>query len=520
MSGYWSCVRLLARTGWTSLLAGPLVLVALLAVPAGQMVDRYPTPASRAVYAAAYEGVNGIASFQGRGYELTRLGGMLANEMGFLSLVLFPVAGVLLAIRHTREIEDTGQLDILTAGRIGRVSPLAAGATVVALSALLTAALSTVMLLALGYPARGSLLYAFALALFLLTFSGIGLVTGQLAQTAPQAYGLAFAVFLVIYLLRAVLDVRHRGGTWSNPESWLAEVRPFSDQLIVWPWIAYLVSIVVLTAIAMRIAGHRDLGAGVLVPRPGPNRAPVWASSPAGLLFRLTRGTALAWLIGSGVFAFAFGLLGNDMADVVRGARPEEATTALDTLVALFAQINALFAGALGVQSVTAWSREERSGRLGLMLSTAVDRRWFWICAAAVTLCWPLLTLAWTGLLTGVGLRFGLRDVSALGEGLTATLAYTPAVLFVTAFALLLVSITPAAAPIGWILVVWGLVVVFLGNPLGLSQGLRNISPFEWSGQPPLEAWAQLPALATAVAAVVGLLLSTAVFGRRELTNG
>ena len=95
------------------------------------------------------------------------------------------------------------------------------------------------------------------MALFLLTFSGIGLVTGQLAQTAPQAYGLAFAVFLVIYLLRAVLDVRHRGGTWSNPESWLAEARPFSDQLIVWPWIAYSASIVVPTAIAMRIAGHQ-----------------------------------------------------------------------------------------------------------------------------------------------------------------------------------------------------------------------------------------------------------------------
>lgn len=36
--------------------------------------------------------------------------------------------------------------------------------------------------------------------------------------------------------------------------------RPLSDQLIVWPWIAYLVLIVSFTTVAMRIAGHRDLG--------------------------------------------------------------------------------------------------------------------------------------------------------------------------------------------------------------------------------------------------------------------
>lgn len=520
MTGYLSCVRLMARTGRRSLLAVPLILTALLAVPAGQMINRYPDAASRAAYAAAYEGVTGIGAFQGRGYELTRIGGMLANEMGFLALVFFPMAGLLLAVRHTRAIEDTGQLEILTAGRIGRPASLAAGATVVALSALLTAVLSTALLLALGYPARGSVLYAFTLALLLLTFAGIGLVAGQLAQTAPQAYGLGFAVFLVTYLLRAVLDVRRRSGTWSNPESWLAEVRPFSDQLVFWPWIAYLTTIVILTALAVWIAGRRDLGAGVITPRPGPKRAPAWASSPAGLLLRLTRGSALAWLIGSGVFALAFGLLGNDMAEVMTRAQHQTTSTAVDTLIALLVQINALFAGALGIQSVTAWAREERSGRLGWMLSAPVDRRWSWLSAAGVALGWPLITLIWTGILTGLGLRIGLGESSALGQGLSSTLAYLPAVLFITVLAMLLCSITPAAAPLGWILVVWELVVAFLGDPLDLSQGLRNISPLEWSGQPPLENWAQLPALATVVAAGLGLLVSTRLFGHRELTNG
>jgi ABC-2 type transport system permease protein len=521
VTGFGSCVRLLIRTGWKSLLTIPLVLVALLAALAGQMVARYPTQLSRETYAAAYHGIgSGTTAFQGRGYNLTNLGGMLANEMGFLALVFFPVAGILLAVRHTRAVEDAGQLDILTAGRIGRGTALAAGATVVILAALLTGVLSSGLLLALGYPVRGSLLYSFALALFLLTFAAIGLVAAQLAQTAPQAYGLALSVFGVVYLLRAVLDVRHRSETWSNPESWLAEIRPFADRPVAWPWAAFIVSITVLAAAGAWIAGRRDLGAGVLTSRPGPTRAPLWTSSPAGLLLRLTRGSALAWLIGSGVVALAFSLLAGDVQDLMAKTKPGLVGTALDTLVALYAQVNALFAGAVGVQSAIAWSREERSGRLGWVLSTSIGRQWSWAGAGAVAVGWSLLTLVWTGLLTGIGLRFGLHQGAEFSDGLSATLAYVPAAVFVTAAALLLGAMAPAAAPIGWVLVIWGLVVTFLGDPLGLSQGLRDLSPFEWSGQLPLEAWARVPALATAIAALLALLLSALVFVRRDLTRG
>ncbi|MFG1928846.1 hypothetical protein [Cryptosporangium sp. NPDC048952] len=511
---------LLLRTGWASLLVVPAVLVVLVAAVAVQMVNRYPTPASREVYAAAYAGVSGISAFQGRGYELTDLGGMLANEMGFLSLVLFPVAGLLLAIRHTRAVEDTGHLDILTAGRTGRLAPLTAGATVVAISATLMATGASAVLLGLGYPARGSLLYPAALALLLLTFAAIGLVAAQLAQTAPQAYGLALAVFLLTYLLRAVIDVRHASATWSSPGSWLAETRPFADRLISWPWVAYLLVIVAFTGLALRISQRRDLGAGVLTPRPGPARAPHWTASPAGLILRLTRGSALAWLIGSGIFAFAFGSLGNDMQILMSRTRPENAGVALDTLVALYAQINALFAGAVAVQTVTAWSREERLGRLGWILSTAVGRRQAWLSATAITGGWSLLTLASTGLLIGLGLALGLREGSAFTDGLTATLAYAPAVLFVAAAALLLAAAVPAATAASWTLVGWGLVVTFLGDPLDLGQGLRNLSPFEWSGQVPLDPWRQAQAVTTTVCAGIGVLLSVALFRRRGLMKG
>ena len=520
MTGYWSCCRLRVRTGWASLLAAPAVLIALVAAVAVQMAHRYPTPASREVYAGAYAGITGISSFQGRGYDLTNLGGMLANEMGFLSLVLFPVAGILLAVRHTRAVEDAGQLDILTAGRVGRLAPLAASASAVTASATLTALGSTAVLVELDYPTRGSLLYPFALAALLLAFAAVGLVAGQLAQTAPQAYGLALAVFLVTYLLRAVIDVHHSSATWAGPDSWLAEVRPFADRPSLWPWAAYLGWLVALTGSALWIAARRDLGAGILTPRPGAKRAPRWTASPTGLLIRLTRGTVLGWLLGSGVFALAFGILGKDMQDVVSRTRSQGTGAAIDTLVALYAQINALFAGSVAVQAVTVVSREERLGRLGWILSTPVGRRRTWIAATAVALAWSMLTLACTGLMTGIGLTLGLHEDSAFADGLTATLAYAPAVAFVTTLALLLTAVTPSATALGWTTVIWGLVVTFLGDPLGLSQGLRVLSPFEWSGQVPLENWGPIPALLTTVCAGLGVILSIAQFARRDLDKG
>jgi ABC-2 type transport system permease protein len=110
-----------------------------------------------------------------------------------------------------------------------------------------------------------------------------------------------------------------------------------------------------------------------------------------------------------------------------------------------------------------------------------------------VTTCWSLLTLTWTGTLTGLGLWIGLDQPGDRRRGLTSTLAYAPAVLLVVALALLLTRRLPRACAATWLLVGWALVVTFSGDLLHLDGWLRDLSPLEWIGKVPLDAWDRTP---------------------------
>nr|BFE74713.1 hypothetical protein GCM10020092_080140 [Actinoplanes digitatis] len=127
-----------------------------------------------------------------------------------------------LAIAFTRSVEDTGRLDILTAGAVHRLAPSAAGVTAAAVPAALTVAFSTLALVLLGYPGTGSLLYAGGLGMFMVAFTAAGAVAAQCCRDARTAYVLAVGFWLASYLTRAVVDVRGWNVTWVNPESWLS----------------------------------------------------------------------------------------------------------------------------------------------------------------------------------------------------------------------------------------------------------------------------------------------------------
>ena len=68
----------------------------------------------------------------------------------------------------------------------------------------------------------------------------------------------------------------------------LPEVRAF-DSPRAWPLVAYCLASVALLAVAAVVAAHRDAGAGVIAPRPGPARGSARAAAPWMLALRLER---------------------------------------------------------------------------------------------------------------------------------------------------------------------------------------------------------------------------------------
>jgi ABC-2 type transport system permease protein len=192
----------------------------------------------------------------------------------------------------------------------------------------------------------------------------------------------------------------------------------------------------------------------------------------------------------------------------------------VDVTLAIFVQMNALIAAAAGIQ-LTQWlAREETSGRIGYSLAAPVSRSRWWASATCLTAGWSILLLLCAGLFTGLGLTAGFDDWSYLGHGLTATLAYCPAVILFVGIATVFSSFTPRLVAVAWLAFGWGTIVCLRADLFRIPEWARNLSPLNWVAVVPREAWHGAAALTMTLAAIVLTLGSTVIFRRRDLKAG
>ncbi|QIS14138.1 ABC transporter permease [Nocardia arthritidis] len=448
---------------------------------------------------------------------------------GFLYLAS-GLAAATTVIRNTRAAEDSGQAELLRSGPIGRFAILTAALLVSDGVALLAGTATTLVLVARGMPAIGSLAYGAAIAAAGLVFGALGAVAAQLAQTAHTARAIALSALGLAYGLRYAGDAT--GRLWLkyvSPIGWSHLVDPYrADRW--WALTLSLAAAVALAALAYRLAGRRDLGAGLVPESRGPARAPA-LRGPISLSWRLHRGSLARWAVGMTIFAAGAGAastLANQLANapspaITRlldafGASSTSVLRAAPTpIVLIFGYVVALYP----VLMVQHMRRAETAGTAELLQGTPMTRlRW-----AAGHLA---VTAAGTaGLLTVSGFVFGAIFAAVVGEPRTElpdiageSLAAVPAALLVGAICACAYGLAPrSCVPIGWI--TW-IAVVVLGRIVGPLYGLWHgtvFEPFHYipdiaSGA----AWRPLPLLVplacTALLVTAGLIgLSRRDFG-------
>ena len=144
---------------------------------------------------------------------------------------ILAVLMVILTIRHTRGDEESGRLELLGGGRLGRDAPLAA-ALIISLGAnLALGLLSAAALAAGGLPAAGSLAFGLGWAATGMAFSAVAGVAAQLTASARAATGLSVGFVAVTYALRAVGDLAEPGPSvlsWLSPIGWNQQIRAFA----------------------------------------------------------------------------------------------------------------------------------------------------------------------------------------------------------------------------------------------------------------------------------------------------
>jgi ABC-2 type transport system permease protein len=498
------------RTHRRATLIWMLVLIAGMVGTAGSIAGLYTTPEKIHSYAQAVTSGDALVVINGRVEGIDSLGGIIADEFGFLAAFLLPLLGISVVAQATRGEEETGRLELALAGRVARHVPLLAG-LMVAFAAILTTAIAFALgLTAFGVPATRSLLYAASLGALAFVFAGLAALLAQVTLHSRGVYMWGLLVLAVGYVLRGAGDVTNTWITWLSPLGWAEKAAPFGAIR----WWTLLIPLAVgglLAVLAILVAGRRDLGSALVRGGAGPARASSWLRSPVGLAAAIHRPAFLGWLAGALILAGLMGALAQQFIDALLGnpamaeALGVSSGQPTDAMVALTQLYVAIIATAYTVQAVGRLRGEETGGRLEVRLSGTLSRIG-WLAAHAIVIVTGLVAImVAASLVLAGGMAWSMDVTPNVPRVLAAGAAYLPAELLVGGVALALFGLWPRALPAAWAAVAVVTFIALLGSGLKLPSRVLDLSPTTHVGNPPLGTVEALPLVVLgAIAAVLG----------------
>lgn len=497
MNGYQgtaALLRLALRRDRIVVPAWLLIFVITAAGSASATIKLYPTASARAAAAQSSNASPALIALYGRIYDPTNPGGLAMLKMTSLGAMLVGVLMIITVIRHSRTEEESGRLELLSAGVVGRRAPLTAALMLACGGSVILGVITALGLIGAGLPAAGSVAFGLAWACTGIAFAAVAAFTAQLTESARAATGIAIVVLAASYVIRAVSDAAHglQWLAWLSPMGWIAQIRPFGGDR--W-WVALIVIAfsVLAVAAAYAVLARRDLAAGVMRPRLGSARAHPSLRSPLALAWRLQRASLLGWLAGFVVLGFILGGVASSVGSVADTPGARDLITKLggvpgltDAFLSTEVGMLAIVAAAYGIQAAARMRAEEIGLRAEPLLATAVTRPR--LLASHVVVAIGGTTLLMAGFGVASGLSYGAstgRVGHAVGQLLGAGIAQLPAIWVLTAIVVALFGIAPRITAGGWVALVVFLILGEFGTILGLSQGVMNLSPFAHSPRLP-----------------------------------
>ncbi|SIM77133.1 ABC transporter permease [Micromonospora cremea] len=505
---------------------------------AGSVAGIYPDEAARQGYATTSASSLVARAFNGP-IAGPDVGAVVVAETYVTLALIVALLSTFAVTRHTRQNEETGRAELLGASVVGRYAPLTAALLVVVAANVAAAALLAVALAGAGLPLAGSVAAAGAVGGVGVAFTGVTAVTAQVSVTSRGANALAAAVVGLSFVLRAAGDVlgdtsvdgtrvESAWPSWLSPLGWGNQVRAFGGER--W-WVLALPVALLLAGVALAsaLAERRDQGAGLVAPRRKPATGAAWLLSPAGLAWRMQRGTLLGWAVGIAVLGVSMGVAADEFnAMIEQNPAAAEAINAMgggaDLVDAYLAAMLGLFALTIGAYVVQALLRvrgDEADGVLEAALVTAVSRtRWLGTQVLAAALgALALLLLA--GLTTGLG--YGLVTGDPFGEAIAlggAALLRLPALLVVAGGVTALFGLLPRRSVVlSWTALLVFLLLGQLGAVLDLPQAALNVSPYTHVPSVPAVDPAVLPLVVLAGVAAALLAVGVAGFRHRDVPS-
>ena len=469
-----------------------------------------------------------LVSLYGRIFDESSLGEVSLFKLTAFGALLVGLLGGMLVVRHSRSEEESGRLELLSAGVLGRYAALAAALIVSGATAIVLGLLTALSLMGSGLDTKGSFAFGLMWAAAGLAFAGVGAVTAQVTESARAANGLTAIVLGVSYVLRAIGDSSADGSTqwvsWLSPIGWSQQVRAYAGDR----WVVLLLPVVFLAlmvAAAIALIQRRDVGAGLVRPRPGPPRGAASLRSPLALAWRLHRGSLFAWGFGFLLLGLLVGNIASNVDGFVTSDSAKEMVQKLggvegitDAFLATELGIMGLLASAFGIQAALRLRSEETALRAEPLLATGVTRAQWLGSHVVLALFGTAVLILVAGLGSGVSSGASLGNMGRqVPRMLAGAAVQLPAIWLVTGLVVLLFGLAPKLVTGGWALYGLFLLIGQFGELFNLPQWMIDLSPYGHTPRLPGGEFSATPVLwLTAIAAAL-TLTGFVTFRRRDI---
>ncbi|WP_027860714.1 ABC transporter permease [Marmoricola sp. URHB0036] len=485
---------------------GVLLLVDLAS--AASVPGLYPTEAERVKAAEAINASPGIVALYGPILDVHSTGELAMTKMTVLYAVFVAIMMLFVVRRHTRLDEENGQAELLGGTAVTSEAPLTAALTFGAGVAVLLGILTAVVNTAAGLGFAGSVAFGASWAGIALVAVGLTLVACQLSASSRTCAGIASGAIGVLFVLRAVGDTTEASWlSWLTPFGWNTQLRAYSNTRW-WVLLLYAGLAGALVGTARLLRARRDLGAGMLAPRPGPATGSPRLADAIALSLRLHTPMIVGWTIGVAVSGLVFGAITPSF-DAFDSGTVQDLLQRIggpgafrDTLLGAVISVLALVVTCFAVAVVNHGGSDEHDGRTEQVLATATSRSRAFLATALVALG----AVTWLLLVCGVAIALGVGNDTdhSFGRLVASALSQAPAVWTVVALAVLCFAVRSR-----WALLGWGIVVLFgtlgqIGELLDLPSWVLDLSPYTHVPRMPLEDFELGPAVVlTAIAAAL-----------------
>jgi len=523
LTGTGALVRLILRRDRIRLPIWILAILGLVYSSAEAVQSTYDTPGDIEVYARTVGSSPASIVMNGPPTALDTIAGIMVFEVNTSAIILTALMAIFLVVRHTRADEQEGRTELIRATVVGRHAPVSAALLVVGGSTVVVGIGLALEFYALGLPAPGSLAYGASIAAVGIVFTAVGAAAAQVTEYSRGALGIAGAVLGLSFLVRGAGDVGDGRLSWLSPIGWTQAVRPFAGDRW-WPLLGSLALTVLLLATVAALTSRRDVGAGLISPRPGSPTASARLTSAVGLAVRLQRASVLSWMCAMFLGGVSVGSVGQDVEELITSnpdiAEMLDVGAGSDVVDAFFATIIlvlALIATGFTLGSVLRLRSEEAAGRAEPLLATGLSR-WRWsLGSLLVTLVGTVLVVGAGGLGVGLAHSISTGDLGQLPRLLLVAMAYLPATLVLAGVAVALFGWAPRLSPLAWAALAGCFLFGWLGGLLQLPTSLTDLSPFTHIPSAPVDPITASPLLTLTVVGLALTALGLVGLRRRDL---